>query len=207
MNETDSNVDPEWEAAFEQMIARGDSGPDPGEEAEVERLLKTPVAASAFDRIRDDPSRWLGWARSNRGAAELLHDAEHRENFEHYEKRLAPPARSYVQQVLMLHGYAIENLLKGIYVRRPPKPIPSGELGELKGLAHDLVGLARACKVSLTSEETQLLRSLTKIVSWQGRYPLGPSAAKTPIVHTMGDGEVLGARDLFDKLMRVFDGL
>lgn len=171
-------IDPALEAALVRLIAG--SEPPPQEQAETKRLLD----AKTFDRRRDNPELWAGWARSHRLAADLLLNS--------------PPPNTFLPQALMLYGYAVENLLKGLYVLSKPRLTPGG-LGSLK--SHHLISLAQFCGLTLTNEESALLEKLREVVLWQGRYPLSTSPAGTPEWYLMGTTEQIGAERLFDRLM------
>jgi hypothetical protein len=80
-----------------------------------------------------------------------------------------PPAQ-------LLYAYAIENVLKGLMVFKRPDLIQEHELhGELK--THDLNELAKKAKVTVEQRERPVLKALTNLSTWAGRYPIarGPS--------------------------------
>lgn len=75
---------------------------------------------------------------------------------------------SVTATALMLGGFVVENLLKGLIAR--DKGVPMRE-GMPKFTSHTLVGLAGDAGLSLTYEEQVLLQRLTEFVLWKGRYP------------------------------------
>jgi hypothetical protein len=85
---------------------------------------------------------------------------------------------SHALAFLLLAGYAIENLLKAVHVRRK---VLAGELvvdadGALIGISmtHNLSELARRVfgVGELSEGEQQILRRLSLIATWSGRYPV-----------------------------------
>lgn len=72
----------------------------------------------------------------------------------------------------LLKGYAIENLLKAIYLCKKPQDVRNiRKLWSKRG--HQLIWLAELAKVNLKSEsEKVLLEKLTEYVLWRGRYPV-----------------------------------
>jgi hypothetical protein len=72
----------------------------------------------------------------------------------------------------MLLGFALENLTKGILVCRDPRLVTKSELRRWHGDGHDLTRLFDRCEIPLTEEERALLERTTRLVVWQGRYPV-----------------------------------
>jgi hypothetical protein len=76
----------------------------------------------------------------------------------------------------LLYGYAVENLLKGLYVAKNPDAI--GE-DRLKVPAHhDLCELAKEAGYTATVSELELMKKLTTITTWSGRYPVAKKVPK-----------------------------
>ncbi len=72
---------------------------------------------------------------------------------------------------VMLSGFALENLLKGILVARDPSRVGSAEQLFSWGHDHDLVLLAADAKIALSRTEQRVMRRLTDYTTWAGRYP------------------------------------
>jgi hypothetical protein len=71
----------------------------------------------------------------------------------------------------LLYAFALENVFKGIMVANDPTLANETKLnGELK--SHELDGLAAKTGFALSSEEQLLLRTLSEIAIWAGRYPV-----------------------------------
>jgi hypothetical protein len=78
----------------------------------------------------------------------------------------------------MLLGYAVECVLKALWVRKKGNDlIRNGKYVGVKGARdHNLVQLAQQAGFALTVAETQVMRRLTKFAMFAGRYPV----ARTP---------------------------
>jgi hypothetical protein len=75
-----------------------------------------------------------------------------------------PPAQ-------MLYAYAIENVLKGLIVVNDPSVINSDKLSAvLKD--HDLIDLAKKAAFVVHAQEVPVLRALSELAVWAGRYPV-----------------------------------
>jgi len=141
-----------------------------------------------------DPYYWLQSAHTNFRGADLLFSEFERarpessaklsstepidvSNYEHAGERLYYPA-------FMLMGLAIETGLKGILVAIEPNVVGMTKL-EKKLKNHNLLSLAKDCKLSLSSEEEDILRLLEKFVMWAGRYPIPTNPSEFSIFGSM----------------------
>lgn len=73
----------------------------------------------------------------------------------------------------MLYGFALENLLKGVLVARDANLVGDKKINVPK--THDLVALADLAKISLSTTQRDLLKRLSTITTWSGRYPAAVS--------------------------------
>lgn len=144
-----------------------------------QRRMTDSAAEEAFWRQRFDdhamePLAWVFTARNLRRAATALYV-----RFESEAERLSDESRNLaapkdfhlIGPILLLAGFAIENLLKGILVRNTPGLISGGDLPQ-NLLTHDLVKLSQGTQVHVSAEERQLLEELTENSIWMGRYPI-----------------------------------
>jgi hypothetical protein len=69
---------------------------------------------------------------------------------------------------LMLGGFVIENLLKGIIAKKNLVPLVNG-IPKFKH--HTLIQLATDAGVAISPDEEILLQRLTEFILWKGRYP------------------------------------
>jgi len=70
---------------------------------------------------------------------------------------------------LMLAGFAIENLMKGLLVRGQT---PLSEDGKFQLRSHDLFKLSSDAGLSLSDAEARLLERVQEFLMWAGRYPI-----------------------------------
>ncbi len=71
----------------------------------------------------------------------------------------------------LLYGYALENLLKGIWIAKDLSLISSGKLNH-KLASHDLDKLAKQAEFVLHAQEAPVAQALSKLSVWAGRYPV-----------------------------------
>ena len=73
---------------------------------------------------------------------------------------------------LLLAGFAIENLIKGLIIAQNPSYISNGKLSR-KLATHEISNLAQSIKdISLSIDEENLLIILEKCIPSWGRYPI-----------------------------------
>jgi hypothetical protein len=72
---------------------------------------------------------------------------------------------------LLLIGFALENILKGYCVLRHPDLI-YGSNFDKRLATHDLKKIAQKLHLKLSEDEAELLQKLSRIVKWDGRYPI-----------------------------------
>jgi len=106
---------------------------------------------------------------------------------------------AYLGGVFWLNaGLALENLLKGIIVKRDPKSAANGRLARhLK--THNLLELCDRAGAKLSESEAFYLCTATRCVQWTGRYPTSTSG-EGPEASVFSESDVLAYRALFDRL-------
>lgn len=135
--------------------------------------------------IRDaKPNDWRSLASELREAADLLwndrsnglraevdHVADVKDG-QFVEKTIARKIYSISRPFILLAGFAIENLLKGLIVESRPETITSGTLHDsLK--SHSLEQLAGQLEgIEFSSDELKFLRTAQSAIPYWGRYPI-----------------------------------
>ena len=77
----------------------------------------------------------------------------------------------------MLLGFAIECLLKAIYIKGGNTLVKQGSYAHIpRANDHDLIQLADAAGVCLTTREKLVLGKLTPFIKFAGRYPIATKA-------------------------------
>lgn len=147
----------------------------------LKKLLgKRPTRTRMMDKSNELPSgTFEEWAFDNSGRNPLA--------WRHAAEDLLEGANAIKEKVLdlgdgihslaavqaMLLGYAIENLLKGIWIKAGNSMTADGRLNRVPSVGdHDLRGLAKAAGVTLSHDEEAVLGKLTAFVKFAGRYPI-----------------------------------
>jgi hypothetical protein len=163
----------------------------------------------AYIKKVSDKKRWINKADDLLRAASLLEpEVECIYRTWSPDAQLPDPAiREGVLEVyFMLVGYAFENLLKGVHVRR----LTRGQKGnlisqaELPGLLkkHDVLWLAKQLKLDLNSLEVDLLKRLKEVIVWRGRYPV-PTSHSEILPFRSGTNDLTLAKGLVAKFRRL----
>ncbi len=133
-----------------------------------------------FELIAQGPGSWLEHATSLRIASrriwselEAVFDKTQVDDAVRLEKL------AYVRAYMLLNGVAVENLFKALAVKRRLIDV-SGEKLDTQKMnprgGHGLTTIAKILKISLTSEETDVLRRLEEYHYWSARYPVPKKA-------------------------------
>lgn len=122
-----------------------------------------------------------------------------------------PP--SVAGQYMMLAGFAIENLAKGLILvsephRVQPDPAKPGRLLRWEGSGHLLERLLRDANETLSAAESELVTRFETFINWAGRYPVALQAME--MAHPPGqDGRARMSSDdiaafeaLYERLRR-----
>ena len=138
------------------------------------------------DHLRPDiflsvkPRDWFAKALALKGAADclfLVFQGDY-ETYEEHVQRDPSVEISHPDDAIftMLLGFAVENLLKGLFVATTTTPSAIQSLSQLQlpGIRHELRPIATALSdadISFSSDELELLDALEHRILWRGRYP------------------------------------
>ncbi|MGO8733604.1 MAG: hypothetical protein ACLQVM_12540 [Terriglobia bacterium] len=114
---------------------------------------------------------------------------------------------SLITEYLLLMGYALENLLKGILMADHPEYFKTGaKITEIR--SHNLVSLCRRCSLVVSAAEEDLLKTLTDHIEWVGKYPV-PLEEAGMYPRKKADGRWNGPSDQFGggKAKTTIEGL
>lgn len=113
----------------------------------------------AYEVKAKQPAEWLIQAYELKRSADILWD-QFIGDMEQFQTRgldtsvpWGPHATG--DAAMMLSGFAIENLVKGILVGRDPTRVEGGRLKEWSGSGHDLPNLFREAGIEFTDIEEQ----------------------------------------------------
>ncbi len=158
----------------------------------MSRTIPTP---DALFQAAQQPAMWLRCAKRLRDAAELILTDQRPREVAYFRAvddasnaaaaLLATSGSSTTVEVeaeapnylpaQLLYALAIQNALKGLIVLRSPKLADPRKFN--KSIAnHDLLKLAQLANIALYDQEAPLLRALSQITMWAGRYPVALSA-------------------------------
>jgi hypothetical protein len=133
-----------------------------------------------------EPTSWLLHAQTLRQAAEDLWTAGNAHDHAPGSERGATVLASWIspgfvrpetggstfQVCVMVFGFALENLAKGIIVCRDPSVVTKKQLRRWHGNGHDLARLFERARIFVSDDERQLLDRTTRTTEWKGRYPV-----------------------------------
>jgi len=153
-----------------------------------------------------DPADWRLAAEKIHRVALLIADRVEAD----FEKAVAIPTQRFIdeEELLFLNvghifwlnaGFAIEDLLKGLAIKKNPKLIENNVLDKsIK--THKLLKLCRIVQFPISNIEAFYLTCATEYITWAGRYPapIG-SNAFNPLAFSMADISVY--KDLYGRLI------
>jgi hypothetical protein len=109
---------------------------------------------------------------------------------------------------LMVFGFALENLAKGIIVCRDPSLVSRVRLKTWHGKGHDLVALFVRAGLSVSPEENDTLARVSRIAEWKGRYPVAMNfyevGVQDPIIGHVAVSNVWPLEE-FTRLSHLYD--
>ncbi len=92
----------------------------------------------------------------------------------HIHDDVLPDEACTMKAMFLLYGFALESLLKACYLKRGGKLIVNNTFKSIKDVGmHNLVGLAKAADLSLSSSESDALKKLSVQITSFARYPIG----------------------------------
>jgi hypothetical protein len=166
-----------------------------------------------FKDTATDPYSWRETALALKEAGDVLH-SQFESSYAAWQKALAsadesrrastritgnyglsfgltPPRDALQATVLLLWGFALENLVKALLTKQDPDRVKDGRLKPWPGAAHNLAELLAATGIDLvqTAEEEVFVARLAASIRWGGRYPtpnhfkeMMPAAGEKPKV-------------------------
>ena len=169
-----------------------------------------------------EPTAWLGHARTLRQAAEDLwkagnaHDSNPGSeigatvlvNWSDPNFVRPETGGSTYDVCIMVLGFALENLTKGIIVCRSPTLVTKGKLKRWHGKGHDLVALFNQARIGMDERERQTLERTSRMSEWKGRYPVAMNFyevdVQDPIIGHVAVSNVWPA-DEYARLCKLYD--
>lgn len=160
-------------------------------------MPKTPPSPDQMFQNAQKPVMWFSSAERLRSAAEIILADQVKQEVPYFRavdaagieaelRAQNAPARSATVDIpcqppnyrpaQLLYAFAIENAFKGLIVARNPNWISPRLSKRIK--SHDLVTLAEDAGFSVAAEEVPILKALSRIGEWSGRYPVATAPNK-----------------------------
>lgn len=119
-----------------------------------------------------------------------------------------PPEGKIHNVEIMLKGFAVECLLKALWVKKGNALARDGKLLKIPGVGdHKLIQLAKKLELQIDEKQTSLLRRLEIYVTSLGRYPTGVNWETTKITRSSGGPPTSWSMPsddlLFDEFIRL----
>jgi hypothetical protein len=133
------------------------------------------LSAALFDLRASEYREWQRMAEALKSAAKAVADAWAQRRQERVESGLFDLADFADEPLvaMLLAGLALENLAKGLVIRR--EGLSGRGLGSLD--KHETLSYLTRAKVRLSNSERKLVRRLEAYVLWAGRYPVPKNRA------------------------------
>jgi hypothetical protein len=90
--------------------------------------------------------------------------------------------------VLLLEGFSIECLLKGLYIADDNELAINGKINNPIRKSHDLISWCRLTDTTLNEREKALFETLSLVITSYGRYPVPMKFTDNPLEKTEEKG-------------------
>jgi hypothetical protein len=157
----------------------------------MKKMVRRLIEIARYDWAGNSVDTWTGSADSLLAAASVLRRAREAVNVEAVDVGDPIPDDALTHPVeIMLRGFAVECLLKALWVSRGNHLAQSGILQKISGVgSHNLVQLAHKLGLDCTDAEKDLLKRLAVFMTGIGRYPISAHWVQTQIQNVYGGGE------------------
>jgi hypothetical protein len=144
-----------------------------------------------YDKVGNDHNAWASSADGLLAASRLLRTLRTTFDLESVAVGEAIPDEGRIHPAdLMLRGFAVECLLKALWVKQGGTICIDGKYVGVTGAGdHDLLQLCDANKLSFTDHQRDVLKRLFIFMTSVGRYPIASHWSKTKIQSTLGGGK------------------
>lgn len=158
----------------------------------IEKKVSDKYGKDQFQFRLTEPRLWVHSAQSLFLAASLLHEKV--EEFGNIlqgkiecdeENRLSHPGLYVHQTFMLLIGLALENVIKGLCVK---KEGAFDKNKKFKFTSHRLLDLIKKTGISISKQENDLLERLEVFIYWAGKYP-SPLNYKDLLPRTSSNGK------------------
>ncbi len=144
-----------------------------------------------YNRTGNTPTAWIVAADSLQAAARIL--KAHRDRFDPMQLNVPDEDKVLFKVLfpgLMLKGFAVECLMKALWLKRGNKLVVNGKYVGIKGAAdHNLLQIADALGLCFKGGERDVLKQLSFIMTSVGRYPIPRDWSDRKIQKIHGGGK------------------
>lgn len=158
-----------------------------------------------FLKLGRDTNNWVREAGELRRASEILYK-EVQADYNELKTGTWTRKHYIFAQYQMLTGYALQNLLKAIYIKKHPKKI-AADIDRFTHKTHDLKELTNSLRITVNREELDLLDRLTEYVVSAGRFPIPRKFEFIKTEENTKSSIVIRARFNPDTDDKIFNGL
>lgn len=144
-----------------------------------------------FQKVGNDHNAWMLSAGDLFAASRLLRKVRNSFDTESIGVGDAIPDEGRIHATeLMLRGFAVECLLKALWVMRGGKICVEGKYVGINGAGdHNLIQLSDVNKLSFTEPQRDVLKRLSIFMTSVGRYPIPKHWHETKMQSTLGGGK------------------
>jgi len=140
-----------------------------------------------FERMGNDPGAWRTSAEALVYNADVLKKHRYQQHEQEITASNASVDVSRTFGELLLWGYSLEAFLKCLFLKEGGEMARDGKLVDPG--KHDLLQMARKAHLQPTSAQCSILKRLSIIIQWSGRYPIATTPQKTFQSHHWGHPE------------------
>lgn len=168
-----------------------------------------------YERVGNDHNAWALCAGDLLAASGVLRKVRSTFDLESLAAGDTVPDEGRVHLAdLMLRGFAVECLLKALWVKRGGTVCVGGRYVGIKGAAdHNLVELSDVNQLSFTPDKRNVLKRLSIFMTAAGRYPVAARWSDTKIQSTPSGGKAQPTYwatpsddDAYDSIVQFLDG-
>lgn len=158
-------------------------------------------------RLKHSTTAWLTHAYELKRAEELIYLDILRDYdkilIERKTKNFTPSPITPNKVHFLIIGFAIENLLKCLYLTKYPELIQEGEIKDGVFGKHNLIQIAREkLSLALNEDEKFILDLGTKAITWYGKYPIPLKEKDTLFIVETNHSHIHTAFHIFFQRLR-----
>lgn len=142
----------------------------------TKQQMEKPMNNVVFEYLGNESKKWREMAEALAYNASILtqHRLQHQTDRDQARRILGIGDVEMTFTSLVLWGYAVECFLKCLRLKRGHPLVVNGQIVWI--MDHNLEQMAREVSFRLNDSQQRIMKNLTMITRWSGRYPIGTSA-------------------------------